>query len=357
MTAFIKAALTLERPGFELDARLNIPARGITALFGPSGAGKTTLLRALAGLEKCAGELTVDGRVWQNEQLFLPPQKRSIGYVMQESSLFDHLSVADNLVYGYRRTAPERRRFQLAEVTELLGLQSLLQRRSTELSGGERKRVAIGRALLSSPQVLLLDEPMASLDARHKQELMPFLERLHAQLKIPAVYVSHVPDEVARLADYLVLIDDGKTIAAGPTNEILTRFDLPIAHEYDASAVIETTPGDYDSEFDLTALEFAGGNLVVPGHVEQSTLPVRVRVLARDVSITLERQSGTSILNIVAASVAEISEDGVAQMLIRLDACGTPLLARITRRSAKALNITPGSTVFAQIKTVALLNP
>lgn len=356
MTSRISARLQLSREAFSLNAEIDIPAKGITVLFGSSGAGKTTLLRAIAGLERCSGNICVAGEIWQDATRFLPPHERALGYVFQESSLFDHLSVRGNLEYGYKRVAPTDRLIEFSKAIELLGLENLLERRVTHLSGGERKRAAIARALLCSPKLLLMDEPLASLDQQHKRELMPFLENLHDQLSIPIIYVSHSPDEVARLADHLVLMERGKVLAAGPVNEILTRFDLPIAHDFDASAIIETRPGDYDPQFDLSALEFAGGSLLVPGKIQVTGPSMRVRVLARDVSLTLQHQSDTSILNIMAASVVEMSADDSARMLVKLDANGIILLARITRKSATALKLTPGMAVYAQIKTVALLS-
>jgi molybdate transport system ATP-binding protein len=356
MTSLIKAQLQLDRAGFKLNVELDIPGRGITVIFGPSGAGKTTLLRAIAGLEKCTGTISVAGDVWQDKTLFLPPHKRALGYVFQEASLFDHLSVRGNLEYGYKRVPVDGRKIEFDQAIELLGLASLLNRRSNQLSGGERKRVAIARALLSNPKLLLMDEPLASLDLQHKHELMPFLEKLRDQLNIPIIYISHSPDEVARLADHLILMEQGRSLAAGPVNEILTRFDLPIAHDFDAGAVIKTQPGIYDAQFDLTPLEFAGGSLLVPGNIQPTDSLVRVRIMARDVSLTLEHQSDTSILNIVTAKVVEITADGPAQTLIKLDAKGATLLARITRKSASTLQLSPGKTVYAQIKTVALLS-
>ena len=356
MTALISARVALNRAAFSLDVDINIPASGITVLFGPSGAGKTTLLRSIAGLERCSGKISVAGNVWQDATRFLPPHERALGYVFQESSLFEHLSVRGNLEYGYKRVAPENRIVDFDQAVKLLGLTKLLSRRATQLSAGERKRAAIARALLCSPTLLLMDEPLSSLDQLHRKELMPFLENLRDQLSIPIIYVSHSPDEVARLASHLLLIEHGKVLAAGPVNDILTRFDLPLAHDFDASAIIETQPGEYDSRFDLTPLEFDGGALLVPGNIQSNDSSLRVRVLARDVSLTLERQSNTSILNILTARIVEISADNSAQMLIKLDANGTIMLARVTRKSATALGLQPGTHVFAQVKTVALLS-
>lgn len=356
MTAQIEILLRMQREAFSLDVEISIPLSGITVLFGSSGAGKTTLLRAIAGLEKCAGKISVADDIWQDETRFLPVYERALGYVFQESSLFEHLSVQGNLEYGYKRVRSGDRLIEFDRAVELLGLKKLLTRRAAQLSAGERKRAAIARALLCSPKLLLMDEPLASLDQQHKAELMPFLENMRDQLSIPIIYVTHAPDEVARLADHLLLIEQGSILAAGPVNEILTRFDLPMAHDFDASAIVETQPGKYDAEFDLTPLLFAGGSLLVPGKVDPNGPSLRVRILARDVSLTLEHQSETSILNIVAARIVEMNADDNARMLVKLDANGVTLLARITRKSATALGLAPGKAVYAQIKTVALLS-
>jgi molybdate transport system ATP-binding protein len=352
----ICAQLKLERDGFVLDANITIPDTGITVLYGPSGAGKSTLLRAIAGLEQASGTVTLGTAVWQDDTCYLPAHERRPGYVFQESSLFEHLSVRANLEYGFKRTAAAAQRIQPEKIIDLLALQNLLDRKPAQLSGGESKRVAIGRALLSNPKLLLMDEPLASLDQQHKRELLPFLERLRTELEIPIIYVTHSADEVARLADFLVLIDKGTINAAGPVNEVLTAFDLPIAYEYDASAIVATEPGVFDAEYGLTPLEFSGGTLLVAGELNTAAT-IRVRVLARDVSLTLERQTATSILNIVAGQVVELADDGPANMLVKLDANGTTLLARITRRSASSLELAVGKQVWAQIKTVALLYP
>ena len=356
MSAAISIKLQLTRPGFTLAAEMDIADSGITAVFGPSGAGKTTLLRAIAGLEHGTGSISVGGELWQDEHVFLPAYQRSAGYVMQESSLFDHLNVRENLEYGYKRAKAPHRLIEFSAVVELLALQNLLDRRPARLSGGEQKRTAIGRALLRSPSLLLLDEPLASLDTRHKRELMPFLERLKSELNVPILYVSHLPDEVARLADNLVLMDRGNVLATGPINEVLTRFDLPVAHDVDAAAVVNTSPGDYDAQNDLTPLQIEAGTLWVTGRLAGES-SARVRILARDVSLTLEKQSGTSILNIVPVTVIETSAEGTAGMLVKLDMGGTTILARVTRKSASALEIRPGKSLYAQIKAVALLGP
>jgi molybdate transport system ATP-binding protein len=294
----IEARFRLEHRDFTLDVDLNVPARGVTMLFGPSGCGKTTLLRAIAGLEHCAGGfLRVGEMVWQEEGLFVPPHRRSLGYVFQEPSLFAHLSVRRNLEYGLRRVPEGERRVSLERAIELLRIGHLLGRRPGQLSGGERQRVAIARALAVSPRLLLMDEPLAALDLMRKQEILPYLESLHRELDIPVLYVSHFPDEVARLGDHLVLMEAGRVRAAGPIAGMLTRLDLPLAQGGDAEALIEVTVAGHDAGYELTYLDFPGGRFTVTRKELPLGERVRLRVVARDVSLTLERQSGTSILN------------------------------------------------------------
>ncbi|OMH25959.1 molybdenum ABC transporter ATP-binding protein [Motiliproteus sp. MSK22-1] len=352
----IDARFILNREDFKLDAELSVPAQGITALFGPSGCGKTTLLRAIAGLEKCpGGYLKIGDRVWQQGNIFVPPHQRSLGYVFQEASLFPHLSVQKNLEYGYRRIQSHERKVSLDQAISLLGITHLLNRTTSGLSGGERQRVAIARALLTSPRLLLMDEPLAALDLNSKAEILPYLERLHEELEIPIFYVSHAPDEIARLADHLVLLDKGSVSASGPISQMLTRADLPLSHEADAAAVIEARVCGYDKEYHLTQLDFAGGRFTVTQKPSNPENPVRLRILARDVSLTLEPQSGTSILNIFPATVQELAEENVAQITVRLDIGGAPILSRITRKSAAMLDLKPGKAVYAQVKSIALL--
>ena len=227
----IEARFDIDRGDFRLDVDLSIPARGITALFGPSGCGKTTLLRAIAGLERVpGGHLGMAGETWQDDGLFVPTHKRPIGYIFQEASLFSHIDVRGNLEYGTRRMRDGQDRVSLEEAVDLLGIGHLLDRRPHTLSGGERQRVAIARALAVSPRLLLMDEPLASLDLERKQEILPYLESLHRTLEIPVIYVSHEPDEVARLADHMVLLEAGRVIASGTVHDMFTRLDLPLAN-------------------------------------------------------------------------------------------------------------------------------
>jgi len=354
----IHARLDLSYPGFALQADLQLPARGITALFGPSGSGKTTLLRCIAGLERATnGLLRVHDEVWQDGAIFLPTHLRPLGYVFQEASLFPHLSVRRNLEYGLKRIPPEQRKVQLEQVVEWLGLNRLIERDSPAgLSGGERQRVAIARALLTSPRLLLMDEPLSALDAASKREILPYLERLHSELEIPVIYVSHALDEVARLADHLVLLEQGRVIASGALNEVLGRLDLPTAHLDDAGAVIEASVAAHDEEYHLTRLDFSGGSLWV-SKVERAIGSIaRARVLARDVSIATVAPQGTSISNILAARIGGIQDEGPDRVNLRMSVgSGQMLLSRITRRSRDQLGLAVGMEIFAQVKSVALI--
>ena len=350
-------ALTVERDRFRLEVDLALPGRGVSAIFGASGCGKTTLLRAIAGLEPdVRGRLRVNGEPWQTERHRLAPHRRPLGFVFQEASLFAHLSVRGNLDYGLRRVPRSQRRVPLDQVIRLLGIDGLLERRPGQLSGGERQRVAIARALATSPRLLLMDEPLSALDQARKNEIMPYLESLHDELAIPVLYVSHAIDEVARLADHLVLLDAGRVTASGDAFALFARTDLPLAHDDYAAALILAIVAGHDDRFGLTELDFDGGRFLVPRRQLAVGTRVRLRIIARDVSLVLDRPERTSILNVIPAVVSEIADAGVAQVLVRLDADGTPMLARITRKSASHLQLRPGLRVFAQVKSVAILD-
>ncbi len=353
----IETRFRIDRDDFTLDVDLSIPGQGVTALLGPSGCGKTTLLRAIAGLECCRdGFLKVGNRVWQDARRFVPPHQRPLGYVFQEASLFTHLSVRGNLEYGVKRAPKTGRKVSLDKAIELLGIELLLERRTHQLSGGEKQRVAIARALAVSPEILLMDEPLAGLDPARKQEIIPYLESLHNELDIPVIYVSHSPDEVARLADHLVLLEAGRIKAAGALGDLLTRLDLPLAHGDDAEALVDAVVAGHDDDYDLTHLDFPGGRFTVTRKALPVGHSVRLRVAARDVSLTLEHQSDTSILNIFPATIDEIMPEGSAQVTVRLLAGDVPLLSRVTRKSADLLELAHGKSVYAQAKSVALLS-
>ena len=359
-TRGIRASFRQDYPGFRLQVDLRLPSRGVTALFGHSGSGKTSVLRCVAGLEQAqGGYLSIDGAVWQDDAhgIFLPPHQRPLGYVFQEASLFPHLSIRKNLEFGQKRVPIEARKVCFDHAIDLLGIAGLLDRRPVKLSGGERQRVAIARALLTSPRLLLMDEPLAALDLQRKREILPYLQRLHDELDIPVLYVSHSPDEVAQLADHLVLLADGSVVASGPLQETLARLDLPVAFADDAGVVLDTVIGCHDEADGLSRLDFAGGSLFVSRRQQTIGHRLRCRIHARDVSLTLARAEHTSILNILPATVVGLAPlDSPAHVLVRLDANGNPLLARITRRSSHVLSLAPGLPVWAQIKAVALLD-
>ena len=354
----IDARFRLDRGDFVLDVDLSIPSRGVTALFGHSGSGKTTLLRCIAGLERVpGGRLVVDGEAWQDTTRFVPTHKRPIGYVFQEASLFPHLNVTDNMRYGWRRTPVAQRRVGWDEIVSLLGIAQLLDRYPDALSGGERQRVSLARALLTSPRILLMDEPLSALDHARKQEILPYLDRMHDALEIPVLYVSHSPDEVARLADQVVLMESGRVIAAGPLTHTFARLDLPLALSDEAGVIIEAELSEHDDAYHLSRLKFPGGSVLVARRPAALGTRIRFRVQARDVSLALSRAEDTSITNLLPATVVEIAAaDTPAHVLVGLQAQSTPLIARITRRSLALLGLEPGQQVWAQIKTVALLD-
>ena len=352
----IECKIQIHLESFILDANFSIPDRGITVVFGPSGSGKTTLLRAIAGLEKSdKGFLKIGDSVWQEGGNFLATHKRQIGYVFQDASLFDHLDVKGNLNFVIKRAVGLKEDF-IESIHNLLEIKSLLNRRTTQLSGGERQRVAIARALLTNPKILLLDEPLSALDMKRKNEILPYLDSIHNDLEIPILYVTHSQSEMSRLADHLLLIEDGHIIGSGPVNDMLTRFDMPLSHGAEAVSIIEAKVVGREAKFNLMHLEFLGGQFVVPDNGFPVQTRVRIRVVARDVSLTKSKQVDTSILNIFPATVQEIVPEGEAQVMVRLEIKETILLACITRMSSYKLRLDKGTKVFVQVKSVAILS-
>lgn len=345
-----------ERPEFTLDVDVALPARGISTLFGPSGAGKTTLLRCVAGLEPhIPGLFAVGDTVYQDEQHFMPAHRRHFGYVFQQPALFEHLDVLENLRFGERRARGGDNGPDLDRVAGLLALEPLLHRAPQSLSGGQQQRVAIGRALLSRPRLLLLDEPLSGLDFESREEILQALEALHEELSIPVLYVSHVPMEVQRLADYLVLLERGSVVASGEINDVLTRPGLALSRADEAAALLAATVRRHDPVYRLTELAVPGGTIYVPAQRLDVGARLRLRILARDVSIALERIEDTSISNILPAEVVSINEDrDPANRLLQLSLDGNLILSRVTRRSVERLGLRPGIQVYAQIKSVAL---
>ncbi|HET6757386.1 MAG TPA: molybdenum ABC transporter ATP-binding protein [Burkholderiales bacterium] len=342
---------------FQLEARF-ASSGGVTALFGRSGSGKSTVINVIAGLIRPDwGHVRVGNAVLFDHarKITVPPNKRRVGYVFQDGNLLPHLSVQQNLRYGMFFNGTQERFTEFDQIVDLLDLSRFLQRKPGSLSGGERKRVAIGRALLASPRLLLMDEPLAQLDNARKSEILYYIERLRDEVKIPIVYVSHSIEEVVRLADTVVVMSEGQAIAVGPVQDVMGRIDLhPYTGRYEGGAVIEAKVLAHDSEFDLTTLRFAGGELLCPGIDALIGETVRVRIRARDVSLALERPPGLSILNIFPARVVEISAETGAIAEVKLDVSGAALVARITKRSALDLALSSGKSVYALVKAVSL---
>ena len=343
---------------FTIDVSLTCETAGIVAFYGRSGAGKTSLVNMLAGLLRPdRGRIVVNGiTLFDSTQgIDVPPERRRLGYVFQEARLFPHMTVRGNLHYGLRRVPAGERTIAPEHVIALLGLEAYLARRPHHLSGGEKQRVALGRALLANPRLLLMDEPLASLDQPRKDEVLPFIERLRDEMAIPIVYVSHSMPEIVRLADTMVLVSDGRVEAVGAIDELTSRLDLrPLTGRYEAGAVIQARVAGHDRDYGITDLAFAGGRLRVP-HVG---LPVgarlRLRIRARDVALALEPPRRTSILNAIPAVVSEIGPEEGPQVDLRVEAGATSIWARITRRSLADLALQPGTPVTVLIKAVAV---
>jgi molybdate transport system ATP-binding protein len=342
---------------FRFGLEFSGPARGLLALFGRSGAGKTTLISILAGLARPdAGKIILDGRTLFDSaaRVDVPPERRRIGYVFQEGRLFPHLDVRRNLLYGHRRAPAADRPVEIDEIVDLLGISHLLGRRPAGLSGGEKQRIAIGRALLSSPKLLLLDEPLAALDGERKAEILPYIERLRDELSLPIVYVSHDPTEILRVADHVLLLEEGRIAASGPVAEIFGRPDLQkLVGAAEAGAVLTAQLESHDEAFGLSYLRFAGGRLAVPRLGAELGSEMRLRIRARDVSLALTRPSGLSIQNIIAARIAAIRPADGPYVDVELDA-GAPLWARVTSRSVHDLSLSVGREVFALVKAVSI---
>ncbi|RAP42119.1 molybdenum ABC transporter ATP-binding protein [Rhodovulum viride] len=357
----IEAEFRGQLGSFALAAEFTAPGEGITALFGPSGCGKTTVLRAIAGLLRLpASRLSVNGETWQDGRQFRPTHRRAIGYVFQEASLFPHLSVRANLTFGLSRVKGPIRIGE-DEVADLLGIAALFDRPTRMLSGGERQRVAIGRALLSQPELLLMDEPLSALDRFSKDEILPYLERLHAALSIPVLYVSHDIAEVERLADTLVLMEAGRVRAAGPLAEMLADPELPLIHMPQPAAVIDGEVVGRDTKYGLSEVRVPGGVVVVPGDLGPTGRTRRLRIPASDVSLGRHAPLDTTILNALPARIEGAEPAGDHQITVRLrlgpDGRGAALLARVSLKSWDRLALKPGELVVARLKAVALAEP
>ena len=356
MTELLKAAFKVDYPGFKLDIDLQLPASGITVVFGPSGSGKTTLLRCLAGLEK-SGKMELAGQVLQDENISIPVNLRAIGMVFQESRLFPHLKVRENLLYGYKRTPLNSRRLHLEDIGRVLSLEKLQERSIDKLSGGEKQRVALGRALLTSPKLLLMDEPLAALDAQRKTEIIPFIRKVEKELSIPIIYVTHSMSEVLQLVDTMVILKDGKVVKYGPVGKVFSDIQLreSIGDEH-SGAVLDTKVLEHDTDYGITRLDFMGQELSVPIQDISPGQVLRVHIHSKDVSLATQPPEGlTSVLNILKTKVKKIGENVGYSVDIELDA-GRPLLATITRKSLSNLNLRPGQSVYAYIKAIRMVN-
>ena len=355
-----RVALRLTRADFDLSVDLSFPERGITVLSGPSGSGKTTVLRCVAGLERDAhGVVSIQSNVWQDSDAsaFLPTWKRPIGYVFQEASLFEHLNVRENLEFGVTRVRATSARKALNDAVQLLGIQALTKRRPDELSGGERQRVAIARALATQPKLLLLDEPLSALDPARRQEIYPWLERIRDELGTPMLYVTHSVDEIARLADHVVVMNRGRIVSSGPTAQVFAAVNSPVSIGDDVSVLIDGLIAAHDQQWNLMRVDFEGGTLWVNDSGLALGKHVRVRVLAKDVSITLAEPVNTSIQNHLPGIVESIPENPhPSQALVRIQCDQTLILSRVTRKSIALLGLQAGTRVWVQVKAVAVIS-
>lgn len=341
---------------FALDLDIKMPGQGVTAIFGESGSGKTTLLRCIAGLENAAtGHLSVNGQIWQSESEFVPTHKRSIGYVFQEASLFAHLSVMDNLNYAIKRSCLPVEPKLLEQVMQIMGIKKLLTQMPAQLSGGEKQRVAIARALLRQPKLLLMDEPLASLDTTRKREILPYLDDMRSHFNMPIIYVTHSLEEIAQLADYVVVMQQGKVCAQGEATGLFSQTELPLGVDNELGSLVDCTVQKTDEQWHLMQVAFDGGSLWLP-KVSNNKSIRRIRILASDVSLTLSQPTDTSIVNVLAGNIVKISDDNQqATCVVSLMVGNTTLLARVTKKSAHKLQLQLDLAVWIQIKSAAIV--
>ncbi len=352
--------LTLERSDFKLGVNLSLPGDGVTVLFGPSGSGKTTLLRCVAGLERAHGLVQIKGEAWQDSARgsWVPTHARDLGYVFQEASLFEHLSVKKNLEFGMKRVRKAGGKAALDASISLLGIEGLLDRSPQSLSGGERQRVSIARALATQPSILLLDEPLASLDVARRQEILPWLDRIHQQLRMPVLYVTHSMEELTRLADHVVLLDRGSVRGHGPVAKVLSDPVFASAVGGDAGVILQGIVRSHDLAYHLTGLDTDGGTLWVRSRSYSIGDQVRVHVHANDVSLATQEPKDSSIQNVLKGTIQSIHDDVHPSSALVTVQCGTQsVLARITRRSVAGLNLSMGIEVWVQVKIQAISEP
>lgn len=349
--------ISFKREDFSLQTEFEIPAHGVLGIIGRSGSGKTTLLRCIAGLEReVQGNITLNGQYWLSAKYSMPTHQRNLGYVFQDSRLFPHKTVEENLDYGVRRcrVAATGNAVDSKYLLELLAISHLLKRKPHELSGGEKQRVAIARALLKNPDVLLMDEPMASLDDAHKREILPYLEKLHDELKIPILYVSHSLEEVSRLCDRVLVIEEGSIVFAGDINTALVDASSPLSRASNAAAMLECIVVKQDNDYKTSTVQTSSGNRFIIQGIMKAGRKVRMLIRASDVSLCLDKPEGTSILNVIAGEVKDIDVDKDLRATLRIDCGGDQLLARITSLSLGKLKLSVGKKVYAQIKAISI---
>lgn len=353
----LNICIQLQLGDFSLNVDFEVPDSGVCAIYGPSGCGKTSLLRTIAGLESIdSGKISFSDEIWADASVNLPVQERRVGYVFQEPSLFPHLKVRENLEYGQKRQKQIYDQASLEELAELLDIENLLHRNVQDLSGGEQQRVAIGRALLANPQILLMDEPLASLDAARKKEILPYLERLHRNLGIPILYVSHALDEVVRLADHMILMSDGRVIDQGSVVSVIERNQLIHDLAGETFTLLQGRVVVSRSEHALTEVEVGGLLIRMPSTEVQVGQQVRLKFAARDISLSLQKAQDSSILNIFEAQVMTLEDaQHPSQKLVKIKAGEVSFTAQLSVLSCETLGLEKGSKVFAQIKAASLV--
>ncbi len=356
----LAVSLNLERKDFDIDVEFDIKSNGVTAITGASGSGKTTILRCIAGLEKNAkGVVNFNGKSWLDtaNNMFIQANKRSVGYIFQEAALFPNMNVMQNLKYALKRKGDGENIFTFEDIVEKTGLTKLKERNIKNLSGGEKQRVAIARALISNPEILLMDEPVSALDKQSRYQILEVIETIKNLHNIPIIYVSHAIEEISRLADRVVCIDNGKVKNIGNTDEILTAFDSEFSHEDNAHSVIKGKVVDYDLDYELARVEFSGGTIFLPTKNTETNKNISLQVYASNVSISLKKPSNTSILNVVKSTIIDICEKqrDKGQYIIKLDAEGTILLSHITKKSLDTLKLKKNIDIYAQIKSVSII--